>query len=58
MSEVVWTCKKYGQITQVWVDGKLAYVSGNSVKAEVKNLTKLIAAADLDNIQIVNGDEQ
>lgn len=53
MSEVVWKVKKYGQITQVYVDEKLAYVSGNTVKAEAKNLKKLIEAAVIENTIVV-----
>lgn len=56
MSEVLFYVKKYGQITQVYVDGKLAYSSGNTVKAECKNLRKLIEVANIDNTK-VEGDE-
>jgi hypothetical protein len=47
--------KKYGQITQVYVDNKLTYVSGNTVKAEVKNLNKLLLELNLLDIMVEEG---
>ena len=53
MSEVVWSVKKYGQVTEVYVDGKKAYVSGNTVKAEAKNLRALIETATIENTVVI-----
>lgn len=52
---MTWLVKKYGQITQVFVDDKLIYNSGNTVKAEVKNLRALIEAMGLTTVNVVEG---
>jgi len=55
MSQVVWLVKRYGQITQVYVDDRLAYVSGNTVRAEAKNLRALIDVAHIENTVVIEG---
>ena len=47
--------KKYGQVTQVYLNDKLIYVSGNTVKAEVRNLTKLLEEMTLRHIEVIEG---
>jgi hypothetical protein len=44
---MIFTVKKFGQVTQVYLNDNLIYVSGNTVKAEMKNLNKLIEATKL-----------
>lgn len=55
MSAVKIEVKKFGQITQVIVDGKVAYSSGNTVKSEVKNLKALIEKMVIENVEVVEG---
>jgi hypothetical protein len=52
VSSVKVVVKKIGQVTQVHAEDKFAYHSGNTVKAEVKNLTALFKVIGVENIEI------
>lgn len=44
--------KKYGQVTQVYLDDKMIYTSANTVKAEAKKLRILMEAMTLMNVEV------
>ena len=45
--------RKYGQVTRVFLDDKLIYESGCTVKAEAKHLRALLEAMTLTNVEVV-----